>query len=436
MIQVLTSVLVAQLLLWPDVARGQSSVLRLAVVNTPEESGLLRDLLPPFERQNGLTVDVYSGEDVFDRARNGQADLVIAHFGHAGMEAFMTDGLGLWPRAVFANQNVIIGPASDPAQIANLSDAVEAFRRIAQTRSPFVSNNSGIPKYTEDLLWEAAGRPPKDGWFVDTGLREQMAVAMAAQRSAYTIWGLVPFLQYAEQNRVDLRALLVNDAVLSRGMMSVVVRPDKFPQANTEGAKALEQYLIRPATQARVRAFRYPGLAHALWWPIARENSPATLGYAGMPAPAGAPAINTGGIVNAANRTARVMPGSIVEIYGANLATGTCSANTAPWPTQLACSPTRVTVSGQGAPLLYVSPGQINAQVAPSIGAGTATFTVIRGMAYGPKIGYHMSETSMLWQQIMLESRLPPLRFLRRPQFAGLANENGSIRNCSFQNDR
>ena len=37
-------------------ARAQSNVVRLAVVNTPAESGLLEDLLPDFERQTGLRV--------------------------------------------------------------------------------------------------------------------------------------------------------------------------------------------------------------------------------------------------------------------------------------------------------------------------------------------------------------------------------------------
>ena len=156
----------------PKIA-AQSNVVRLAAVNTPEESGLLRAILPDFERQTGLRVEVYSGEDVYDRARNGQADLVISHYGHFGLEPFMADGLGLWPRFVFGNQNAIIGPSSDPAHVFGLSDAVEGFRRIAQSRSPFVVNNSGIPKYTEDLLWEAAQRPSKEGWYVDLGLREQ-----------------------------------------------------------------------------------------------------------------------------------------------------------------------------------------------------------------------------------------------------------------------
>src|SRR2546422_11236671 len=64
-------------------------------VNTPEDSGLLGDILPDFESQTGLRVEVYSGEDVYDRARNNQADLVLSHYGHAGLEPFMADGLGL-----------------------------------------------------------------------------------------------------------------------------------------------------------------------------------------------------------------------------------------------------------------------------------------------------------------------------------------------------
>ena len=89
-------------------ARAQSNVVRLAVVNTPAESGLLRAILPDFERQTGLRVEVYSGEDIYVRARNGKEDLVISHYGHVDAEAFMADGLGLWPRPVFANQVAII----------------------------------------------------------------------------------------------------------------------------------------------------------------------------------------------------------------------------------------------------------------------------------------------------------------------------------------
>ena len=109
-------------------ARAQTNVVRLAVVNAPAEGGLLGGILPDFERQTGFRVEVYSGSDVTDRARNGQADLLIAHYGYAGLESFMADGFGLWPRFVFGNRNAIIGPSSDPARVRDLSDAVEGFR--------------------------------------------------------------------------------------------------------------------------------------------------------------------------------------------------------------------------------------------------------------------------------------------------------------------
>lgn len=131
---------------------------------------------------------------------------------------------------------------------------------------------------------------------MDMGLREANAVAAAAQRGAYTIWGLVPFLQYLEETQAALRPLLVNDAILSRMMVTVVLKPERFPNANLQGALALEKYLLLPATQARVRAARYPGLDHALWWPSARENSQASLGYGpDGGGPQGPPAISAGG---------------------------------------------------------------------------------------------------------------------------------------------
>ncbi|MBI3940596.1 MAG: hypothetical protein HY315_07150 [Acidobacteria bacterium] len=138
--------------------QAQSSVIRLQIVNVPVDSGLLAGLLPDFERATGYRVDVQKGEQVYDFARQGAADLVLSHYGHAAVDNFMSDGLGLWPRVVFANQAVIIGPSSDRAGIRGLDDAVEAFRRIAQTQSRFVVNNAATEKYLAQVLWEGAGR--------------------------------------------------------------------------------------------------------------------------------------------------------------------------------------------------------------------------------------------------------------------------------------
>ncbi len=78
------------------------------------------------------------------------------------------------------------------------------------------------------------------------------------------------------------------------------------------------------------------------------------------------PTISPQGLVNAATfRSASSLPvaarGSLVTIWGDNLANATAAADSIPIPTQL--SGTQVLFGGVAAPLLYVSPHQINAQV-------------------------------------------------------------------------
>jgi len=74
-----------------------------------------------------------------------------------------------------------------------------------------------------------------------------------------------------------------------------------------------------------------------------------------------APFVEPGGVVDAASFKAPVVPGSLVSIFGTNLASGTASASAVPLPATLGS--VSVTFNGIAAPLLYVSPQQINAQL-------------------------------------------------------------------------
>ena len=96
------------------------------------------------------------------------------------------------------------------------------------------------------------------------------------------------------------------------------------------------------------------------------------------PAPtAGVPAIRS--ICNAASFqvAAAVSPGELVALMGAELAPATVSAQGLPLPMTL--QGVEVDVSGIAAPLLYVSPAQINFQVPYNIPQGSASIIVRRG---------------------------------------------------------
>lgn len=186
-------------------AHAQIRTLRVAVVNTPDV--LLDELIPTFERITGYDVTLEIGEDAFAVARAGRADLVIAHYGHADTRAFMEEGLGRWPRMVFSNQAALVGPSTDPAGIRGLTDAATA-------------------------------------------------IDMAAQRGAYSLWGIVPFMRFLEQRRqqgrpVAMEALVLRDPLFQRVMVSIVVNPSRIRGVDEAGAAAFERYLFDPSTQAR-----------------------------------------------------------------------------------------------------------------------------------------------------------------------------------------
>ena len=87
---------------------------------------------------------------------------------------------------------------------------------------------------------------------------------------------------------------------------------------------------------------------------------------------------NIGGIVNAASFATGqgVAPGSIMAIFGSNLASGLAQADSVPLATQLAN--VSVSVNGQNAPLFFVSPGQINAQLPFEATAGGSVNVVVK----------------------------------------------------------
>ena len=258
-------------------AQGAGRVLRVGAVNTPDYSGLLDDLIADFGDQTGYQVRVTSGEDVYDRARLGEHDLVISHYGKEEVEPFVAEGLGLWPRTVFANQQALLGPPGDPAGVRGLADAIAAYRRIAEARAPYLVNAQPGVAYLEAILWHGAGRPDKGEWYLDPGLRGEAAIAEAARRGAYTLWGAFPFLRLRQQRGVELEPLVLGDSLLQRIMVTVVVNPERFPEADAAGAAAFERYLLSPAVQARIRTLRPAGVDAPLWWPAARHNNPGVL---------------------------------------------------------------------------------------------------------------------------------------------------------------
>ncbi|MHC4223303.1 MAG: ABC transporter substrate-binding protein, partial [Planctomycetota bacterium] len=124
-------------------ACGEEAVsprLRLVTTTSTDNSGLLRDLLPDFERREGVEVEVLAvgTGQALALGRRGDADVVLVH-ARSREDEFVANGHGVDRRDVMWNDFVIVGPSSDPAKVRGHEHATAAFGRIRDSGAPFLS---------------------------------------------------------------------------------------------------------------------------------------------------------------------------------------------------------------------------------------------------------------------------------------------------------
>ncbi|MBI3090004.1 MAG: substrate-binding domain-containing protein [Candidatus Tectomicrobia bacterium] len=230
--------------------------LRLATTTSTENSGLLAVLLPPFERQSGLRVDVIAvgTGKALKLAERGDVDVVLVHAPQAE-EAFMAAGFGVNRRAVMVNDFVILGPPADAAGTRSLRQGAEALRKIVGAASPFVSrgDESGTHQ-REKALWKAAGIEPRGAWYLSIGRGMGESLMLANEKRAYVLTDRGTYLAY--RGRLDLAVLVEGDAALLNPYSIIAVNPARHRQANYRGAMALIAWVTSVEGQEVIRGLR------------------------------------------------------------------------------------------------------------------------------------------------------------------------------------
>ncbi len=110
------------------------------------------------------------------------------------------------------------------------------------------------------------------------------------------------------------------------------------------------------------------------------------------------PVITAGGVVSAGafGGFTSAAPGSWIEIYGSNLATGTRSWTGSDFKgvvAPLSLDGTQVTIGGQQAAVDFISPGQVNAQIPSSVGFGPQPVTVTTGVGASAAVNINVNVT-------------------------------------------
>lgn len=241
----------------------------LATTTSTQDSGLLDELIPRFEKQTGYqvkTIAVGSGQAIA-MGKRGEADVLLVHSPEAE-KALVAEGSGVNRRIVMHNDFILLGPAADPAGI-HRKTAGSALQAIASAGAVFMSrgDNSGTHAQ-ERKLWAAAGlRPEGQAWYQQTGLGMGQTLAIAAEKRAYTLSDRGTYL--ALRKKLGLEILSEGDAALLNVYHVIEVNPARFSKVNAPGARAFADFLVSKDVQTLIKNYGISTYGAPLFFPDA-----------------------------------------------------------------------------------------------------------------------------------------------------------------------
>ncbi|HUT13843.1 MAG TPA: substrate-binding domain-containing protein [Thermoguttaceae bacterium] len=249
-------------------------VLTLATTTSTDNSGLLAQIHPDFEKRTGIKVKVVAkgtGASL-QLARDGNADVVLVHA--PGLERkFVEKGYGVKRHPVMYNDFVIIGPKSDPAGITNAENPAHALMLIADAEHDFVSrgDQSGTHE-KEQYLWAITGnyaepdpetfvlRPTGD-WYLSIGQGMGKTISVATEKQAYTLADRGTYYAFAlsEPARTDLAILYEGGDDLHNPYSVIAVSPNKHPGVNFEAATKYIEWITSADVQEMIGQYTVQG---------------------------------------------------------------------------------------------------------------------------------------------------------------------------------
>jgi len=255
------------------VSVGASKNIILATTTSTQDSGLLDQLIPLFEKETGYfvkTIAVGSGQ-AMAMGKKGEADLLLVHSPEAEQK-FIAEGSGINRRLVMHNDFILLGPGSDPAKVKGIKTSAEAMKKIGHVGTLFLSrgDNSGTHA-KEKGLWKVAGITPEgQKWYQQTGLGMGQTLNVASEKKGYTLTDRGTWL--ALKKNLGLEILVQGDASLLNIYHVIEVNPAKWPKVNAAGAKALADFIVSKKVQDLIGTFGVAKFGAPLFFPDAGKK--------------------------------------------------------------------------------------------------------------------------------------------------------------------
>lgn len=255
--------------------------LRLATTTSTADSGLLDAILPDFQQKNNCHVDVVAvgtGQAI-EIGSKGDADVLLVH-ARKQEDQFVKDGHARERFDVMYNDFILVGPKADPAKIAGSASAVDAFKQVASTASPFASRGDKSGTNSKELsIWASAGiTPTKDmAWYNALGQGMGETLLASNEKGMYTLTDRGTYL--ATQTKLPNLTIVLGgnslqenkDKTLLNPYGVMAVNPDKHPGVQFDMAMNFVHWILSPETQQMIGAYGKDKFGQPLFYPNAAK---------------------------------------------------------------------------------------------------------------------------------------------------------------------
>lgn len=233
--------------------------IRMASTTSTQNSGLFDHVLPIFEKKAGIKVDVIAVGTgaAIEIGKRGDADVVFVHAREQELQA-VQDGSFVNRHDVMYNDFVIIGPTSDPARVKGIRSAADAFKKISESGSSFVSRGDKSGTHTKELaLWKKAGiEPTGQKWHLDVGQGMEKTQRIANEKQAYTLTDRGTWLATRDKDKLEMIVVLEGDPSLFNQYGVMAVNPEKHKQVKFKEAMEFVSWIISKEGQDAIAAFK------------------------------------------------------------------------------------------------------------------------------------------------------------------------------------
>ena len=229
--------------------------LIIATTTSLYDTKLLDKIQDIYENETGIDLKITSqGTGIaIQIGQRGDADLLLVH-SPSQEKTFIDNGYGINQRCFAYNYFIIVGPANDPAGIANLTPeaAVTKIRSLGMNGTPNVffasrGDQSGTHS-AEQNIWKSAGFnytnnvSNSGAWYLSVGKGMGETLTLASEKGAYTLTDEGTFLAFKSQ--LNLVPLITQGGVLLNRYSAIAVNPAKNPNVNIAQADRFINWLI------------------------------------------------------------------------------------------------------------------------------------------------------------------------------------------------